>query len=90
MEDLSPFFAGPNAVDSALGVTPVRGYFDAAYVVAGNGLGMASTRPAFTLPTANVPADFSGVLMTIGSQSYAVVEHHPDGTGISVLFLETV
>jgi hypothetical protein len=87
--DLSPFFNTDEFADDAnLAGGPVRGIFDSAYVSAGEGLGMASTAPAFTLPTAAVPASAVGRLLVVRGVSYAVAEHKPDGTGVSLLLLE--
>lgn len=87
--DLTPFFSGDEfAVDAVLAGTAVRGIFDGAYVSAGAGLGMASSAPAFTLPTASVPGSAVGSALVIGAAAYFVAEHQPDGTGVSVLHLE--
>lgn len=88
-ESLAPFFSLDEfAVEGLLDGTAVRGIFDQAYVAAGAGMGMSSTVPAFTLPTASVPASPVGKLLAIGSVTYAVAEHEPDGTGVSLLALE--
>ncbi len=87
--DLTPFFAGDEfAVDAVLAGAAVRGIFDGAYVSAGAGLGMSCTVPAFTLPTVGVSASVVGSALVIGTVSYFVAEHQPDGTGVSVLLLE--
>lgn len=63
-------------------------------------LGMVTTRPTFSLPSASVPVDWwpgadagpldapDAPLITIAGVSYAVVLHEPDGTGMSRLVLE--
>lgn len=77
-----------NTVATLDGVA-VSGIFDAAYVLAAAGtIGMADTRPAFTLPTASVPASPVGKPLVIGASNYLVAEHQPDGTGVSTLLLE--
>lgn len=87
--DLTPFFADDVfAIAAVLAGTAVRGIFDGAYVSAGAGLGMACSVPAFTLPTASVPAEVVGSTLAIDAVSYFVAEHQPDGTGVSILLLE--
>lgn len=67
----------------------VDGIFDAAGTTAMVGdIGMASVAPVFTLPSASVPTSPVGASMTINSVSYVVVQHLPDGTGVSTLVLE--
>jgi hypothetical protein len=41
-----------------------------------------------TLPTAHVPASPVGKAAVVGSTTYTIVEHQPDGTGVSRLMLE--
>lgn len=62
--------------------------FDNAYIRADVGTGMATTSPAITLPTASVPASPRGKAVAVGGVNYKVAAHEPDGTGMSVLFLE--
>lgn len=50
--------------------------------------GMATTQPAITLPTAQVPADPVGTAVLVNATAYVVAAHEPDGTGISRLLLE--
>jgi hypothetical protein len=58
-------------------------------VIAYEGLaGMASTMPSLTLPTASVPASPVGKAAVVSGSNYVVVEHQPDGTGVSTLLLE--
>lgn len=89
-ESFAPFFSVSDFATSAtLNGVAVSGIFDAAYALAGAGtLGMADTRPSFTLPTASVPASPAGKTLVIGAASYVVAEHQPDGTGVSLLLLE--
>jgi len=66
----------------------VDGIFDDEYVTANVGvIGMASSGPAFTLPTALVPSGVEGVELVVRGNSYTVQEHRPDGAGSSVLLL---
>lgn len=90
VDDISAFF---NTTEFAqritLGGVEVVAIFDNAYAQGGVGvLGMASSQPALTLPTANVPAQPQGLAVVVGSTNYLVASHEPDGTGISVLMLE--
>jgi hypothetical protein len=50
---------------------------------------MASSQPALTLSTADVPATPVGVSVVVGGASYLVAAHEPDGTGVSRLLLES-
>jgi hypothetical protein len=89
-DDLSPFFVKGEfcGEDDKLDGVDVVGIFDAAFVVAGGGLGMSGSRPAYTLPTASVPADVIGMALVHAGTTYRVEDHQPDGTGASVLILE--
>lgn len=87
-EDLTVFLAdfGETVTLNGVAVTAV---FDADYASAGAGpLGLASTSPALTVPTASVPASPVGKPAVVRGVSYTIAEHHPDGTGMSVLLLE--
>lgn len=88
VEDLTAFFAD-FGVPATLGGTAVVGVYDNGYTLGAAGmLGVASTQPTLTLPTAQVPADPVGQAVVVAGKSYLVAEHQPDGTGISRLFLE--
>ncbi len=90
-EDLSAFFDTGNgfAVTATLAGGQVLGIFDQAYALANVGIaGMASTAPTFTLATSDVPASPAGASLVVNGTTYLVVEHQPDGTGMSVLILE--
>jgi len=94
LEDTAAFFNTAEFADTAtLNSVPVRGIFDSAYDNAGVGMvGMASSQPAFTLPSADAPASSVGktlvVTSGVGAGTYKVVEVHPDGTGFTLLLLE--
>lgn len=84
----------PNARGLVDGVA-VDGLFDESYEVAGVGIGMASTQPAFGVPTNILPADPVGVAVVVYQPdgvtvrgTYTVAAHEPDGTGLSRLLLE--
>ena len=71
------------------GVADVACIFDNGYAAGNVGaMGIASTQPTLTLPTASVPAYPVGVTAVVASVSYTVAEHQPDGTGVSMLYLE--
>lgn len=88
VEDPSAFFADFGAPCTLAG-SSVTAIFDAAFALGSVGpFGMASTQPALTLATANVPANPVGTTAVVGGTSYLVAAHEPDGTGISRLLLE--
>lgn len=89
-DDLTPFFVKGDfcAADDTLAGAPVVGIFDAEYMVDGGGMGMSSSRPAFTMATASVPATPIGQILMHAGKAYRVEDHQPDGTGKSVLILE--
>ena len=90
-EDLSAFFDvdGGFSVSATLDGAPVSGIFDNGTALGSVGMmGMSSTSPSFTLPTASVPDSPIGLAVVVGSASYLVAAHEPDGTGVSVLVLE--
>jgi hypothetical protein len=89
-DDLSPFFVIGDfcAENDTLDGADIIGIFDAVYVVDGGGYGMSSTRPAYTVATASLPADVFGKLLVHKCITYRVEEHRPNGSGESVLILE--
>lgn len=50
--------------------------------------GIATSQPMLTLATADVPASPVGKAAVVANTTYTVVEHQPDGTGVSRLMLE--
>lgn len=92
VEDLSPFFDTTSgfAQLATVGGVAVGVIFDNGYALGNVGmLGMASSQPSITLKTSDVPASPVGTAVLIGAASYLVAAHEPDGTGISVLLLES-
>jgi hypothetical protein len=87
-EPFDVFFAD-FAVSVTLAGATVKAIFDADFEVGSVGsIGMAARQPMLTLPTSSVPADPVGAAVVVGSSSYTVAEHRPDGTGVSQLLLE--
>ncbi len=88
VEDLSTFFAD-FGVPATLGGMAVVGVFDNGYSLGAVGpFGIAGAQPRLSLPTTQVPANPVGQACVVGSSSYLVAEHQPDGTGMSTLILE--
>lgn len=83
-EDLTAFFVD-FGVDATLGDLAVRCIFDAAYV---DPLGVESSGPVATLPTADAANAVHGQTLIIAGTSYKVRGVEPDGTGITLLRLE--
>lgn len=102
-EDLSPFLADFGQPVTLLG-RQVTAIFDNGYSLGTVGVtGMASTQPTLTLPTSDVPPqiidwlsydeepfDPINLQVSISGRTYKIVEHEPDGTGMSLLKLEVV
>lgn len=77
-----------NAVGLLNGVS-VSGIFDQAYDQASIGLsGVSSSQPVFSVLSNLVSPNVVGMPFVLNLTSYQVVESHPDGTGMTVLFLE--
>lgn len=87
-EDFTVFLADFDESVTIDGET-VTAIFDEEYVTASAGLGLASTSPALVLPSASVPASPEGKAVVVRGASYTVAEHRPDGTGMSLLLLES-
>lgn len=91
-EDTSAYFDTTTgfAQLATVGGVAVGIIFDNGYALGNVGLmGMASSQPAITLKTSDVPANPVGSAVTVGSVAYVVGAHEPDGTGLSRLVLET-
>ncbi len=89
-EDLTAFLNPDEfATSVTVGGVAVPAIFDNGYALGSvGGFGMASTQPAITLATANVPAAPEGQAVVVNSVAYLVASHEPDGTGVSRLLLE--
>ena len=90
-----------NAVATFAGGERALGIFDEPHLRADVGyMDAASTRPTFTLPTASIPdgpswrSFFAGedgpvdLRLQIDGMDYRVIEHEPDGPGVSRLLLQ--
>lgn len=89
-EDFTAFFDTDEfAVSATLNAVSVVGIFAKAYQATyPGGAGLGSSAPSFTLKTSDVPASPVGKSLVYSATTYTVAEHHPDGTGVSVLLLE--
>jgi len=91
-DDLSPFFVPGEfaGVGDTLDGQPVTGIFDREYVSTNDGMGMASSRPAYLLPTSEAPPAPENLILVLakGGERFVVAAHEPDGTGVTVLILE--
>ena len=89
-EDLSLLFDDDQfAIEVLIAGVPTLAIFDAAFERASLGeLGMATTEPVLRLPTALVPQPATRTPVVVAGVPYRVAEHQPDGTGISLLYLE--
>lgn len=87
-EDLTAFFqADEHATEALLDFLPVVGIFHKPYAEAFDGI--ASSGPRFTLPSAAAASATQESQLRIGDDLYAVRSVQPDGTGITVLTLQT-
>lgn len=76
---------------ATLGAVQVQGILDKGYALGNVGmLGMAGNQPVFILATASVSGDPVGTTLTVGTESFMVAAHEPDGTGVSRLILEAL
>jgi hypothetical protein len=90
VEDFAPFMSVSEfASNATLAGVPVVGLFDNTYNGFDMGGSVAGASPRFTLPTASVPGGVVGLALVVNSTTYQVVNHEPDGTGLSVLRLRT-
>lgn len=91
-EDLSTFFADFGHTAN-FGAGDVLALFDDGFERSSVGaFGMATSQPAITLPSAQVPANPVGVSVVVtvdgSAVPYVVADAQPDGTGITRLLLE--
>lgn len=96
-EDLQGLFDADEFADVATfdgSSDEVIGILDKAFDLASlGGADIGSTGPAFTLASADVPANCQGRYLRFGDllaggARYRVAAHHPDGQGMSVLVLQ--
>jgi hypothetical protein len=76
-------------MNAILNGSPVAGIFDNTYNAFDMGGSLAGASPLFTLPTASVPGVVVGLALVVNGTTYQVVNHEPDGTGLSILRLRT-
>ncbi len=77
-------------VQAQLGNDPVTGIFDSPYALAEGGFGAACLKPTFVCRTNCIPEEPVGASLLLAGVAYTIVEHQPDGTGVSTLLLERV
>lgn len=88
-ENLAPFFSTSDfAVTATLepGAVSVIGIFDNGYA---ERLGLAGTDPGFLAPSADLSSASEGCLLVVAGTPYTIRGIEPDGTGITLLQLET-
>ena len=87
VEDLARFFVDFGD-DGTLAGQPVRGIYDAPFIVEPMGAaGMLAAEPSFRLASSSVPGSVFGAALVIPQGSFTVREAHPDGTGLTTLVL---
>lgn len=87
-EDLNTFLADFGVACTVAG-SAVQAIVDNGYALGAVGVvGVASSQPNLTLPTASVPANPVGSAVVANGVNYLVAAHEPDGTGMSLLLLE--
>lgn len=90
-EDLSVFLDTDDFCELVTvgAVVGVRAIFDEPYALGNVGnSGMASSQPALTLATADVPTPYYHQPVVVRGVDYVIGAHEPDGTGFSRLLLE--
>ena len=91
VEDLAQFLKPPEFASSAtLGGVAVRVIFDKPYYDAASGL--SSTNPTVTIATSDCAAIVINTTQLVipSNGTYRVINHEPDGTGVSTLQLVKV
>ena len=89
-EDLSAFYnVSELATTVTLNGVSVAAIFDNGYSAGSVGImGVASTQPSLNLATTLVPTNPVGTSAVVNGTTYTVAAHEPDGTGVSLLYLE--
>lgn len=83
-ETLPAFFADFGTV-ATIGAASVTGIFDQP---AAEAFGMLGSDPTFTCAAADVSGVAAGQAVTIAGTGYTVTAVKPDGTGLTVLYLD--
>ena len=91
-EDLSPFFAGldavPVVIHNSLGDRTITGYFDNSFFNSQIGETiLESTQPRVTCKTSDVEGVPRESTLTIEGVLYSIIEPQPEGTGMTILRL---
>lgn len=86
VEDFSLFLAD-FGVDGTLAGQPVRVIFDEPADVQ---IGQRTVQPQVQIQTAQVPASYLGAQLVCPQGTFQVMDHLPDGTGMSLLLLTRV
>lgn len=73
---------------ATIGANTFDGIFKDPFQLTGMGIGSADSRPSFCMATSGLPARPVGAAITIRSVAYTIGAHEPDGTGLSLLFLD--
>ena len=71
--------------------TDLPGVFDEPFDLAmdgGGGPGIGSSLPQFQCRTSDVASDPTGDTLVVDGVTYRIARHEPDGTGMTILFLE--
>lgn len=92
IEDLDAFMDTDTGFAQLVTVNSVsvKAIFNNSYAAGSVGLlGMAGSQPALEIKTADVPASPLGMAVVVNGTNYLVAAHEPDGTGMSVLLLES-
>lgn len=80
-----------HGVEAIFNCTTIEGILDNAYedVAAGGPVPFAMSHPHFSCRTTDVPGVARGDTLTIGTVIYTIRNIEPDGTGLTVLMLES-
>lgn len=87
VEDLTTYLADFGDAGTLAG-QPVRVIFDAPSTTELGGVSLAAQVPQAQIASASVPASVYGAALVVPQGSYTVLEHIPDGTGMSLLVLQ--
>jgi len=90
-EDLSDFFDSDElAVTATYSGSSWQGILENEYFEVPGEVGVESAQPLFLCTVADLPNGLRGEVIAVGGVQYTVRGMRPDGTGTTVLVLETV